>query len=323
MLVLFNPGLDIQTSTNALDWTALTTIELIGVTYSSRSIPIGTSDEIEISSLLFKVPIWLNPPAKLMRQKLIEQIITNISAVSKEDIDANSGPDIALMYWAEQDIFARNITTPGNHIVELNGNVLTLLGEDGNVLDGTGSPYVWTKLFDLYDKFRPGISQIRLKTNDNMNDHQSDVVGTIQLHPTNLNQLYLTIDITTLPENNLPAINGIIDPRVSWVFVPDNVGVPNPNLKPLPAPVVGDRYMILEPISPHTTWGPLSASENDIIEYGANGEWFVAFDASTALQNYTLVNTKTSKQLTWLNSDKNWILTLAGNYTPGFWRLAL
>ena len=74
ILTIYNPSIDIQTSNNALDWTVLTVIEMQDqITWSSRSIPIGTENPIDVTTLQFKVPIWINPPAKVKKQQIIEE----------------------------------------------------------------------------------------------------------------------------------------------------------------------------------------------------------------------------------------------------------
>jgi len=316
ILVLFNPALDIQTNTNALDWTALTWMELTNIVQSSRTIPIGTDLTMDIASLTFKVPIWINPPAKVKNYRAVEQIVTNISALNEELIEENADIDRSAVDWARGDIYARSITTPGQHHVEIEGNRLRLLGENSEPLNNLGEPWNWINLFELYGKYRPGTSQIRLKTTDDMDDHETDVIGTIQVDPTDPSYLFFNVDIQTLPANNLPPINGVIDPHRTFHAVS---GPPAPS--PLPTPQVGDRYIVINDIAPNTTYGALSANANDIIEFGANDEWFVAFDSDSITGNYTLVNQFTNKQLSWRN--KSWTLTLAGVYGPGYWRVAL
>ena len=57
MLVLFNPALEIQSTDNYIDWTSLTVCELTDVNWSSRTIPMGTENPIDIATLTFKLPI--------------------------------------------------------------------------------------------------------------------------------------------------------------------------------------------------------------------------------------------------------------------------
>ena len=106
ILVLYNPSIDIQTSVNPLDWSWLSVLEMQeSITWTSRSIPQGTENPIDVMTLNFRVPIWINPPAKVKRQSLIQEIITNI-------IDPTS--NIAAMEWTTEEFLARVWTTPGN-----------------------------------------------------------------------------------------------------------------------------------------------------------------------------------------------------------------
>lgn len=323
LLVLFNPSIDLQANVNALDWTSLTSMELKTIMWTSRSIPIGTSTELEISSLTFALPIWLNPPAKVQRQRIIEQIITNITSMDSIDIDANLDPDAAAQNWSRGDVMQRSIVTPGNHCIRVEGNTITLLGANGSPYDSEGKPYSFFYLFDeYYDRYVPGVSRLRLKTNDNLDDVESDIVGVIQIDEEEPNKIHFTVDVTTLPSNTLPAIDGIIDPLVSWPVGPTTTLAPK---NPMPPLIVGQRYMIINDIgSPGNktvAWGEFHAQANDIIEYLGNNLWAVAFDASETKTQHTLLNKKSGKQITWLNGQ--WVVTLAGVYQPGMWRVAL
>ena len=139
ILVLYNPTINIQTSNNPIDWTVLTYIELLeNITWSSRSIPIGTDNPIDVATLQFKLPIFINPPAKVRRQVLINEIITNIVQGSKS---------AAAMEWTEYEFLARTIVTPDQaHIRVSNINAttyaLSLCGSDGGSHDRQNLPTV-------------------------------------------------------------------------------------------------------------------------------------------------------------------------------------
>ena len=75
MLVLFNPALEIQQNDNPIDWTTITTVELTDIQWSSRGIPAGIEDQIDIASLFFQIPVWINPPAQVTKQNVIRNII--------------------------------------------------------------------------------------------------------------------------------------------------------------------------------------------------------------------------------------------------------
>ena len=56
ILVLFNPALEIQSTDNYLDWTSLSYIELQQVQFSSRAIPVGVDDSIDLSLIHISEP---------------------------------------------------------------------------------------------------------------------------------------------------------------------------------------------------------------------------------------------------------------------------
>ena len=131
ILVLFNPSIEIQTSVNPLDWTTISIIELEDITWSSRSIPIGADNPIEVTTLRFKVPIWINPPAKVKKQVIIQEIITNVISGIKE-VPEQWG-------WSEYQLLNRTIVTPGNRHIALtfNGNTYSIsLRTDSNKIIG-------------------------------------------------------------------------------------------------------------------------------------------------------------------------------------------
>ncbi len=133
ILTLYNPSIEIQTSVNMLDWTVISLIELTDITWSSRTVPIGTENPIDIATLTFKLPIWINPPAKLKKQILIQEIITNILHGIKEDTEQ----------WGltEIEFYNRRITTPGDYHIglSLNGPNYTI-----NLQTSAGTPYAPT-----------------------------------------------------------------------------------------------------------------------------------------------------------------------------------
>ena len=103
VLCLFNGMIDLQTSNNGLDWSNLTTLEPTNITWSSRSIPIGTENPIDVFTVEYKVPIWISPPAKVQHQRIIQQIVTNIQ-------DGTYDP--VTMEWTTESLLTRNITSP-------------------------------------------------------------------------------------------------------------------------------------------------------------------------------------------------------------------
>lgn len=304
LLVLYNPTLDIQSNTNGLDWTAKTYLEMAGITWSSRSIPSGTENQIDISTLQMTLPIWLNPPAKIKKQNVIHQIIQNIVELNINcfGTEGFSPPD--------NQVYAQQIVTPGNHHIQVDGTEITILGEGGQPTNVT-----WPDLFEIYGNFLPGITQLRLKRYaENLDDLENDIIGPIEVHPTNPAILFWAPDPLSIPSNTLPNIDAIIDPHVSF---PGN-GLPVQN--------AGQRYLITQGLVDEIggdggdtfAWGSLVAEVNDIIEYDGT-EWTVVFDANTVIDRQFVVNLFTGQQL--LFEDNDWVLAVEGEYSPGYWRL--
>lgn len=61
LLVLFDPGLQIQTTDKPLDWTKLATIELVNIS-NEENFPIGADKRILMWTLSFQLPIYLSIP---------------------------------------------------------------------------------------------------------------------------------------------------------------------------------------------------------------------------------------------------------------------
>jgi len=147
ILVLYNPSIDIQTSVNPLDWSVLSLLEMQdSITWTSRSIPQGTDNPIDVMSMTFKVPVWINPPAKVKRQAIINEIITNI-------VDVTESQDVQNTNWESGEFLTRIFTEPGDHginVISETGQIklqlttaagqLTDPDQNATVLWGTANP---------------------------------------------------------------------------------------------------------------------------------------------------------------------------------------
>ncbi len=308
IIILFNPSIDLQHSDNPYDWAGLTVLELTDYQWSSRGMPIGTNDDLEVMTFTFKAPIWIQPPSWLHPQKLIHQIVMNIGESAQMEYDGLSkGWEID---WSISDLMARVITTPGNHQIDVLGDEITLLGPNGALLDPNGNPYSWEQLIELYGKIRENISQLRLKTTNNLDDESADIIGTFKLHPTEVNKLIWYVDGMTIPASTLDSISGVLDPHKTF---PGNG---------LPIPQSSHRYMLTSEIGDSLAWGDLQAKPNDIIQWNsALSKWQVVFVADNHPRLEYVRNTKNDKLLKWTGQD--WIIAVDGQYNPGFWRLFL
>jgi len=294
---LFNPSLEIQSTDNFIDWTSLSVVYQDGLTFSSRSIPQGTGNPIDVLTWKFYMPIWISTSAKLKKFGVIQKIIASIfRGTALTDIQ-----DDDLLLGTRQKI------TPYGYKLLLLGNTLQLLpanqdfypdNEDLNLPPSPNTSLYWSSLLNVYGTLRPGISQIWLQ-NPYMD---TEIVGTIVPDPVDDRLLIYTIDPDTLPQNTLDPVDGVINPLVTG----PNAG--------LPGPVNGRRYLIVESIgSPGdttTAWGDLVANANDIIEY-SSGAWSVAFDSFNLsdIQYVTNLSTNVQYRYTegiWMKSWEGW-----------------
>ena len=298
---MFNPALEIQSTDNFIDWTSLSAVFQDGLTFSSRTIPVGSGNPIDVMTWKFYMPIWISTASKLKKMGVIEKIIASIFA-------GNALTDIQdddLLLGTRQKI------TPYGYKLLLLGNKLQILpadeafypsNEDLNLPPSPATNVYWSSVLNVYGTVRPGISQIWLQ--NPYIDH--DIVGTIVFDPMNDTQLIYNIDPDTLPQNTLDPVDGVINPQVTG----PNAG--------LPGPVNGRRYLIVENIGSEgdttVAWGGLVAYANDIIEYDAtSGVWFVSFNSNsvspTTLEYVTNLATNVQYRFvehTWMKSYEGW-----------------
>jgi hypothetical protein len=310
ILVLFNPSLNIHTTNNPLDWSSLSYVELVNTQWSSRSLPQGVDDVIDIASLTFDMPILINPPAKVLRNTLIHTIVANIHDVETGVAESiRNGNSFVPLFTSYKVITLENYKT---RFTVSSAGVATaqILNRQGGTTDSNGDPLTWATVFTSFGEFRNDISQLRLKQTDDPSDVTNDIVGTLASHPTDANLLVVTLDTDTIPANTQNAINRIVDPELN--FPGDTV---------LPSAANGQRYLILNSVPEGSAWGGIAADANDIIEYNA-GSWSVTFNASNNLEatHYT-TNLHTLDKLKW--NGTAWINAYEGTYNPGFWRIYL
>ena len=114
---LFNPSLEIQSTDNFIDWTSLSVVYQDGLTFSSRSIPQGSGNPIDVLSWKFYIPIWISTASKLKKLGVVEKIIASIfKGNALSDIQ-----DDDLLLGTRQKI------TPYGYKLLLIGNSLQLL----------------------------------------------------------------------------------------------------------------------------------------------------------------------------------------------------
>jgi hypothetical protein len=318
ILVLFNPAFEIQSTDNYIDWTSLSYIHLDTVNYSSRTVPTGTEESLDIATLGFYCPIWISPPAKLKKLGVIETIIASIY-----DAGGNLGSDVVD---AANRLGDRLYTTPtGHNLLILNGqaNIFPAghIDRDNTLgnLSQTTTATPWAPYVNTFGELKNGITQLRLRKNNP--DTVSEIVGTVSYHPTDPSVLLFNVDLDTTPANTLPPIDAIMDPTRSA-----------PGVNGLPAAQAGQRYLLLNSINSgkagdtsydgadawKNTGVDFVAGEYDIIQYTGSA-WTVSWQASGSQTTQYVTNLTTGIQYKW--NSTGWVKSWEGEYPAGTWSL--
>lgn len=312
---LFNPSMELQSTDNFIDWTSLSVVYQDGLTFTSRSIPMGTSNSIDVMSWKFYMPIWISSPVKITKMGIINRIIASIfRGKYRDDIE-----DDDLLLGTRQ-----KITPYGYKLLVMDGQLQLLpAGQpefpSNNSTDEASPPpdthLYWKALLNAYGVVREGISMIALE-----NPYlETEIMGTITYNPLDDRFLIYNVDVDTLPQNTLPAVDSVIDPMSKW---PGN-NLPNAD--------VGQRYLILSDI-PHqipyasmemNAWPGLTtgANANDIIEFDGTN-WNVSFNSDTAINIEFVTNLTSGVQYRYLSSE-GWMKSWEGFYQQGDWRIVI
>jgi hypothetical protein len=323
MLVLFRPALELQTTNNYIDWTSLSYVELMSTSWSSRQVPQGTENDIDICQLTFETPIWLTTPAKVKKLGIITKIIANIFSEEPGSLAENG-------QLAFSQPVGSVVVTPGNFSLLLSDNNARLMAPGENLIRNDleiipvrgGTEINWKTLLDIYPgKFRAGLSRIELTK-----PKGGTVVGYLSTNPlseSEMDVLSIQFDGETLLNTSVPdltntysrgTVNAIINPLTY-----------NPG-----SAAVDTRYLILEDINSDAENGPtawqnangsgFAAAANDIIQW--NGvAWNVIFNSETSTDVIYITNTYTGIQYKW--DGESWSKSVDGMYYPGEWRIVL
>ena len=317
---LFNPALEIQSTDNYIDWTSLSVCELERVNWSSRSIPVGTENPIDIMTLTFNIPIWISSPAKVKKLGVVERVIASI-------YDSNGDAAMALL---DNDLLLGTrikVTPYGYQVLLLDGQLQVLqnyavISQPNTSLNPFNFPVIettqitWPAVIEAYGVLRPGISYVTL---DNPWDPDSSIIGTVTVNPADDRLLIINIDPDTVPQNTLAPVDAVINPLTS---------APGDGLD---SSQLGRRYLLTEGTgnidntsNPEAWLGiggqVLIANANDIIEF--NGvRWEVVFDSQNLSDTQYVTNLTTGIQYKWTSSE--WVKSIDGLYAGGAWNLVL
>lgn len=330
LCTLFNPSLEIQSTDNYIDWTSLSVVMLVDVSWDSRTVPVGNEDPISIATMTFEIPIWISPPAKLKKLGVVQKVISSVFD-STDNANAIGDPD---------QLLTRRSYVPLRYGILYTGNTLQLLRYDEiardplqinietndaintSELDVTraGKPDSWSGFLSLYGVLKNGTSEIRLLQPDGL-----EIIGTVAFHPVDDSLLLFEPYVDTLPSNTMPPVNAIIDPQkvnVSQLLIDSNTG----NYKV----ANGTRFLILKSINKidntefAKAWSPngqpFYANANDIIEFDGT-RWRVTFDSQNNVDPHYVTNLNTNVQFYW--DGESWTRSYEGIYREGKWTLVI
>ena len=313
VMLLFNPAMEIQSTDNYIDWTSLSYVLLTDIDWSNRSVPAGTEDTIDISSLTFELPIWISAPAKIKELGVIRRIVASIYD-DNGNIEDGYLQDLNTLSIQNFTFASYGVIYRDNYLKLLKQNELNTNEIEVSFDINVKQRHSWPALITQFGEITSGTSKIRL-----LQDNGSEVVGTIAYHPADDTLLLFTPFADTYPANTIQPVTAIINPQ--------NIDV-NSNLL---HPSAGTRYLLLHGIGSYNdtefppAWNTpkypsLIANANDIIEF--NGAyWVVTFDSVNTTTLEYVTNMTTNVQYKW---NKNaWTKSVEGRYNPSNWSLTL
>jgi hypothetical protein len=318
ILTLFNPGLEIQSTDNYIDWTSLTVLYLKDVRWSSRTIPVNADNPIDVATLSFTLPMYITPPAKVKKLGVIERIIASVYDVQGDLATSLTNSDLLLGTRQRFTPYAYQVLLIDNKLQALRKQqVIDESNDSLTPADSPSSNVLWQSVVNLYGTLRAGISYITLEQPDG-----TEVTGTVAYDPTDDRFLLFTINEGTVPPNTLAPITAVIDPLASGPAYG------------LPAAAIGQRYLFTQATGSYDNPGltnpdawqgvggqPLIARANDIVEYDGS-RWQISFDSTSSPDNIQYVtNLTTEIQYRWTGSA--WIKSYQGIYPGGTWSLVL
>ena len=344
LLVLFRPAIEIQTNSNYIDWTSLSLVELTGMTFSSRSIPQGMEQDIDIANLSFTTPIWLTTPAKVKKLGVITKIITSVFEDPPGTIAGGAYSAEGMDYFTGRTPIIVDVTTVGNFGLLVLDNTAKIIPTEGSVIQHDLDPATvndqpglvqlaadtnWRSLLDLYPgKFTAGLSQLRLAKPDG-----NEIVGHISLDPNDDALMHINFDTETIPMDTLLTDLSNLNPRgtIDAIINPETFNprpyAPNGDLG---WPAIDTRFLILEDINSHSTVGAeawknqdgsnFTAQANDIVQWDG-AQWNIIFNSATTATLTYITNSRTGVQYAW--DGVNWMKSFEGTYDAGAWRLVL
>jgi len=358
--VLFNPSMEIQGSDTFLDWTSLSYVELDGLQWSSRQVPVGTEDPIDIASMTFTMPIWLSAPAKVKKMGVITNIVENLYTS-----DGQVRPDLAEQgFTAEDFIFDIRLQNSGSTMDDFSSSISST-GNTVNQFPDPNNPSE-TRYQNVGHNPRQRIGlpydvivingvarAVRKETPSSDNGVNSNVTASsyalwneiLPLCSTTfqdgITRLYLRLsdDVEVVGVVSLdPSDNSRLMFTVDADTIPSNtLDAVNRIVNPiqsgpstgLPAKALGQRYLLLDDIGSSADTGDALAWRGaDSSELVAKKHDIVEYNGSRWVVSYSPAGTETVQYVTNLTNSQQfkwdgfeWLRSWEGVYREGEWRL--
>jgi len=298
LLCMFNPGFRMKANSSPFDIGKYFEIKLENVQWTSKSVPQGTSDEMDFATLGFSVvPVFINVPSKVRKNTIIKKIETNIGLTDEESSLEQTLDDLINR---ANPIYESIIVTPTEHSLEV-----TKLKETGQYIAKALLPEQeqysdWNDIFEYYGKPDEETSWLRIRRNEDAFDENFDIYAKFRVlsDPTELELLF---EYDTFKVANQDPVDRIINPNK---YKPEIIGNG-----------FGVRYLLSRDIE-NDDWG-IKAPAQSIIESTEEG-WVVVFDPSTeqGTEHY-VINIKTGDQ--YYFDGYSWSHYLVGTYQPQYW----
>jgi T4-like virus Myoviridae tail sheath stabiliser len=318
---MFNPSREIQNTDNFIDWTSVTYCTLTDLNFTSRSIPVGTEDPLDVCTISFEIHMYITAPAKVKKLNAVTSVVATVYDAQGNLAQAIEDQIIQIgkRQWFTPSGYDTIVYKDPN--VDVYNVILSKVNVDTgstNIPSLVSDPVPWRGIINYIGEITNGVSQMAFVNESNGNT----VIGTISYHPTDATILLFTLDPATVPSNTLATVLNIIDPLTAG---------PNVNL---PAAAAGQRYLIInnnignpdnDPANHPSAWrnadnSAFYANANDIIEYDGN-QWTISFDSVNTNTVEYVTNLYSGIQLKWVNSQ--WQKSWEGLYKEGLWLIII
>lgn len=343
LVAMFNPAMEIQNTDSYIDWSSLSFVLLTDTNWTSRSVPTGGEEPIDIATMTFEIPIWISTSIKLKKMGVIQAIYNRIDELTVPsskfvvtgDYEGHTGLNLNESSAYQSDTFNvydlsnfdLRILTPLNYAliatIENNNFVLRIVLAKDIIANDPLNPieldpnlivHSWVNVLNQFGTYRAGISQVRIRQSNGI-----EIIGSITVNPLDSTQLFYQPFVDTLPANTMPPIDAIINPL--------HVNVDSLLLNP----ATGTRYMLthaighVDNLQGATGWKgadgfDLIANKYDIVEFNGS-HWVVMFDVRSGSNIQYITNLTTSIQYTWTGNQ--WIKSSEIVAAPGDWSIAI